>query len=98
MSAYLVANVTWNDVDAAKRYFEIVVDSLRPFGGKYLARGPIDSVIEGDAVPARLAVLEFPSLDAAKSWIASQEYRPALEIRQKSAKTHWIVLIEGISR
>jgi uncharacterized protein (DUF1330 family) len=98
MSSYLVANVTWNDMDALKKYGELVIESLRPFGGRYLARGAVHSTVEGDKQPARLAIVEFPSIDAAKIWVASKEYKPALEIRQRAATTHWIVLMEGLSK
>lgn len=92
----MVARVTWNDADAIQRYGKIVVDSLKPFGGKYLARGPIFSVLEGADAPARLAVVEFPSLEQAKQWHESEAYKPALAIRAASATTHWIVLIDGV--
>jgi len=98
MPAYLVACITWNDTGAVERYGKIVVDSLKPFGGRYLARGPISSVVEGADAPKRLAIVEFPTLEQAKQWHESDAYQPALAIRAASATTHWIVFIEGIEK
>jgi len=39
-------------------------------------------------------VIQFPSVDAAKKWWASAEYRDAKALRQRSAKTEMIV-VEG---
>lgn len=98
MPAYLVACVTWNDSDAPQRYGKIVVDSLKPYGGKYLARGPISSVVEGADAPSRLAIVEFPSLEQARQWHKSEVYKPALAIRAASATTHWVVIIDGLEK
>lgn len=96
MPAYLVAHVTWNDAEAARRYFDLIIESLKPFGGSYLVRGAIDSVIEGGGAPQRLAILEFPSTDAARLWHDSELYRPARNVRAKSATTHWLVIVDGM--
>jgi uncharacterized protein (DUF1330 family) len=40
-------------------------------------------------------VLEFPSVDAAKRWYASDEYNKAKPIRLQHAVGH-LVLVEGI--
>ncbi len=98
MPAYLVARVTWNDAEAAQRYGKIVIDTLKPFGGRYLARGPISAVAEGQDPPSRLAIVEFPSLEQAKQWHECDEYKPALAIRLASATTHWIVFIDGLEK
>jgi uncharacterized protein (DUF1330 family) len=96
MPAYLVANVTWNDTEAARRYFDLILESFKPFGGRYLARGPIESVIEGSGAPQRLAIVEFPSADAARRWHDSEVYRPARDVRHGAASTHWLVVIDGV--
>jgi len=98
MSAYLVANVIWNDVDALKQYGEMSTESLKPFDGSYVATGAVHSAVEGEKPPTRLSIVEFPSIDAAKAWVASKEYKAALEIRHRAATTHWIVLMEGLSK
>ena len=95
MASYFVACVRWHDADAADSYGELVVESLRPFGGKYLARGAPASVYEGSSAPERLAILEFPSTEAIRRWFDSADYRRALKIRHDSATTLWTVVMEG---
>jgi uncharacterized protein (DUF1330 family) len=51
-------------------------------------------VLEGEWVPKRLVILEFPSVAQLKAWYGSPEYRLLLEIRLRTAKSK-MVLIEG---
>jgi len=96
MACYLVASVKWNDADAALRYYHLVLDSLKPFNGKYLARGTPVATLEGDEAPARLAILEFPTPEAVSRWHESEEYAPARKVRESFAETHWIVVMERL--
>ncbi len=76
MSAYLIACVQWHDPDATAAYGKLVVDSMQPYGGKYLARGAPAAALEGDQAPKRLAIVEFPTVAHARQWHASPEYAP----------------------
>jgi uncharacterized protein (DUF1330 family) len=96
MSAYLVACVQWHDPDATAAYGKLVVDSMLPFGGTYLARGAPVAVLEGDQAPKRLAIVEFPSADHARRWHASPEYAPVKKIREQHATTFWIIVMDGM--
>jgi uncharacterized protein (DUF1330 family) len=97
MAGYLVASVKWHDVDAATRYYHMVVDSLKPFNGTYLARGTPAVTLEGDKAPARLAMIEFPTVAHAGQWHASEEYAPARKVRERFAETYWIVVMERLT-
>lgn len=70
MPAYAVAHLTWRETYGPERYLKLVQKSLAPFGGKYLAFGPVTAV-EGNEAPKHLALVEFPSLDAAKRFYKS---------------------------
>jgi uncharacterized protein (DUF1330 family) len=96
MAGYLVASVKWNDAEAASRYYHMVVESLVPFNGKYLARGAPAVTLEGNTAPARLAVIEFPTVGHASRWSESQEYAPARKVREGFAQTYWIVVMEQL--
>jgi len=97
MAGYLVASVKWNDVDAASRYYHMVLDSLKPFNGKYLARGTPVATLEGDKAPPRLAVIEFPTAEHVSRWHRSAEYAPARKVRESFAETYWIVVMEQLT-
>ena len=93
MAGYLVACVTWHDQEAMAAYGKVAADSMRAYGGKYLVRGAPFCVLEGDA-PKRLAIVEFPTAQAAKDWHTSAQYAPASAIRERHATTHWIVVMD----
>ncbi len=80
--------------DYAKRAREI----LPNYGGHYLARSQQNALLEGDGeAPCCIAILEFPSLDAAKRWYASAENQATAKIRQGGARFR-LVALEGLAR
>ena len=65
MAAYLVVEVTGvSDEAGLGRYIAEVGGLVARHGGRYLARGPVAAVLEGDHRPLLLGVLEFPTLEA----------------------------------
>jgi uncharacterized protein (DUF1330 family) len=96
MPAYAVSQIRWEDAHGPERYVKLVQQALNPFGGKYLAFAPA-SVIEGSMAPAYIAIVEFPSLDAAKQFYESEQYRLARKIRAISAKTDWLCFVDGLN-
>src|SRR5690242_20079165 len=71
-------------------------DIVAKFGGRYLARSQHNQLLEGDGgAPCCMAILSFPSADAAKKWFDSPENQDAAKIRRSGA-TFRIVSIEGL--
>jgi uncharacterized protein (DUF1330 family) len=64
-------------------------------GGRYLARGGATEVLEGDRVPNRTVILEFPDLAAARAWYDSPAYREARDVREGAAIGSFIA-VEGV--
>ena len=95
MAAYVIANVDVKDPAAYEPYREPAAASVKKFGGKYIVRGGKHEVLEGKWTPARLVVLEFPSMDHVKRWYESEEYRKVKPIRLKHAVSD-LVLVEGL--
>ena len=94
MSAYIVVQVDIKDPERFAEYRTMVPASLEAYGGRFLARGGATQTLEGDWQPPRLVILEFDSVDQAKRWWDSEEYREARDLRQASADTQMVV-IEG---
>ena len=94
MAAYVLADVTINDPSRYEEYKALAGAALKAYGGRFLVRGGPTETLEGSWVPNRLVVIEFDSLERAKEWYASGEYRPALELRQAIADTG-MILVEG---
>lgn len=94
MPAYVIADVDVHDLEAYREYAALVPATLEPHGGRFLVRGGSWEALEGDWRPRRVVVLEFPSIEHARSWYESEAYAAAMAIRQR-ASTGNLVLVEG---
>ena len=95
MAGYLIAEIEVHDPALFEEYRKQVPATIARYGGKYLVRGGATDTIEGGWTPARLVVLEFPSLEQARKWYHSAEYKPLLAMRLKAAKSK-AILAEGV--
>ena len=94
MTAYVIVEMTVTDPVRIEEYRKLAGASVAQHGGRFVVRGGRSETLDGDWRPQRLVVLEFPSLDQAKRWHASPEYRAACEIRDRAASTR-MVAVEG---
>jgi uncharacterized protein (DUF1330 family) len=95
MSAYLVVQVEVTDPETYEGYKKLVAPTIEANGGRYLVRGGATETLEGEGAPGRLVILEFPSVEQAKAWWSSEEYRIPKGIRQSSSRTN-MILAEGL--
>ena len=95
MAAYLIANVDVKDAAAFEEYRRQVPATIAKHGGRYLVRGGRVERVEGTWNPTRLVVLEFPSLEQARRWYDSEDYRGPKALRMKSTVTD-TVFVEGV--
>jgi uncharacterized protein (DUF1330 family) len=92
MSGYVLANVSWMDQDARQAYVDLLGPSLDAHGGAVIAGTQDVHLLEGDWQPNGVLVLiSFPTVEAALAWYHSEEYRPALEIRGRSASSRLLI-------
>jgi uncharacterized protein (DUF1330 family) len=96
MSVYMIIEAK-EIMDRTKygEYIEKVPQTIKKYGGKYLARGGNVTVVSGTWNPARLIIVEFASMDKFHTWWRSPEYRAVAPLREQSAKTNAVV-VEGI--
>ena len=95
MAAYLIVNIDVEDPKKYAEYVKVVPAAIAAYGGKYLVRGGAAEKLEGDWEPRRVVVLEFESMEKARQWWDSDEYRGPKELR-RSASTGNIILVEGL--
>lgn len=95
MPAYVIANVNVHDAAAFEEYRRQVPATIAKHGGRYLVRGGRVDRLEGTWNPARLVVLEFPSMEQARRWYDSEDYREPKALRLKSAMTD-VLFAEGV--
>jgi uncharacterized protein (DUF1330 family) len=79
--AYLVVDARSSDPDRMAEYRRLAQLAVEHYGGRYLVRGAPYVTLEGSWQPQRLVVLEFPSMDAAKTFYDSPEYLAARSAR-----------------
>ena len=95
MPAYLFANVEVTDAAGYEQYRQRVSATIEAYGGRYLVRGGATEVLEGDWMPKRLVILEFADLAHLNAWYRSPEYKPLIDLRQRTAKST-LVAVEGV--
>ena len=96
MPAYLFANIEVTDPALYEEYRKGVPATIAQYGGRYVARGGAAEGLEGGYAPKRVVLLEFPSLERAKAWWDSPEYRPLRAIRQRASRGD-LILVDGLS-
>jgi uncharacterized protein (DUF1330 family) len=95
VAAYVIVEVNVSDPQKFGEYAKGVPATIAAYGGKYLVRGGAVETKEGGWNPKRVVVLEFPSMDQARKWYHSPEYKPLLEMRLKAADAK-LILVEGV--
>lgn len=94
MPAYLVLDIKVHDPARYEDYKRMAAPTVSMFDGKYIVRGGQTKTMEGDWLPSRAVILEFPTRERAEAWWNSDEYREAKALRQSIATTQ-MVLMEG---
>lgn len=95
MAAYFMADLDIKDQAGFEEYRKVVPRTIEKYGGRYLVRGGKVEVLEGQWSPKRVVVVEFPSVEQAKRWYTSEEYREPKSLRFKTARTN-LILVEGV--
>ena len=95
MAAYLIADIEVTDAAGYQEYRRTVGASIAAFGGRFIARGGMTETVEGNWMPKRLVIVEFPSMERLQAWYASPEYAPALALRKACAVSN-LVMTEGL--
>jgi uncharacterized protein (DUF1330 family) len=75
-------------------YMERIQDTLDPFGGRFLVHGTGPEVIEGP-LEGTYVLIEFPDMDKARAWYASDAYQAILPMRTDHIKGT-AVLLHGV--
>jgi uncharacterized protein (DUF1330 family) len=93
--AYVIVETDIHDAEQYARYMAASPGAVAAGGGRFVVRGGELAVLEGDWEPARIVILEFDDLEAAKRWYASDGYQEAKQLREGAA-TLRMVAVEGL--
>ena len=93
MKCYAVAEIDVTDPAWVREYAAVVTPMVERYGGRYLARTPQVSRIEGAREPAQtFLIIEWPSREAADAFYESEEYRPLRERRRQGARNEFVLV------
>ena len=95
MSAFVIADVETTEASLYGQFLEHVTATVKSYGGRFLSRGGVIGVTEGDWAPKRIALLEFGSVEQVELWLNSPEYTALDDIRTKSSNINRVV-VEGL--
>jgi uncharacterized protein (DUF1330 family) len=91
---YVVGDIHITDPAAYEAHVPRALATIARFGGRVIAGGGKIDLLEGDPIPERIFIIEFPNADAARRWYQSEDYQEALKVRV-SASHGRVFLIEG---
>lgn len=94
--AYVIVEMQITDMEQYKLYMAEAPATVEAAGGEYVVRGGRSETLEGTWQPARLAMLKFPSVEAAKAWYDGERYRAARATRAGATSVFDMVVIEGV--
>lgn len=92
MSAYVISMIDVTDEENYGKYRVAAPVVTAKFGGKKIAGGANEATLEGDYSPARIVILEFPTVADAKAWHESAEYQEARKFRLGAADFRMLVV------
>ncbi len=95
MSAFVIVEIEVHDPARYEDYKRLAEFTIAAYGGRYVVRGGRTEVLEGEWTPKRLVILEFDSVESAREWWDSPEYRAARELRWATARST-MVIVEGL--
>ncbi|NQZ30618.1 MAG: DUF1330 domain-containing protein [Oceanospirillaceae bacterium] len=94
MKGYLILDFSIKDFARFKEYIDKIPAFIKKHGGRYIVQGVEAQVIEGNWQPERVVVLEFPSTEIAKEFLADPEAQPLFSIRHEATDSK-LILVEG---
>jgi len=95
MPAYVVGDVHITDPAAFRAHVPAALATIARHGGRVVAGGNKIELLEGEPVPERIVIIEFPDAEAAHRWYRSDDYQAALKQRLASSNGR-VFLIDGV--
>jgi len=90
MTVYMIADIKVTDNGWVPSYAGSVHNIVHKHGGKYLSRSGNVKTLEGEPLDTSLiALLEFPSADAVKAFLADPIYAPYAAARQEGSESRF---------
>ncbi|MFI6360549.1 DUF1330 domain-containing protein [Streptomyces sp. NPDC050743] len=93
MTAYVTAAVqVTGKTEELGEYRAKVVDTLKPYGGRYLSRGEPVEVLAGSWDPGQIVLMEFPDVESAQAWNGSAACQEIAQLRIRNTDTERLIV------
>jgi uncharacterized protein (DUF1330 family) len=96
MVAYLIGELDVQDADGYGAYAIQSPKAVLKFGGRFVARGGKTVVLEGEAPPMRVVIVEFKTIEDATAFYNSKEYQDIIPLRQ-AASAGRLFVVDGVA-
>lgn len=98
VKGYILVEVTIPDPEAYRNsgYMAMAQKAVAAHGGRFLVRGGEPALLEGDTLPDRIVILEFPSREVARQFFDSELYAPARALRNSLSQARMVLLEEYV--
>lgn len=94
MKAYLVLDFSITNMELFMEYVEKIPHQIERHLGKYIVRGEVPTVVEGDWSPQRVVILEFPTKQNAEQFLTDPDSQYLFKIRHQNTISK-LILLDG---
>lgn len=94
VKSYLLGQITISDKSQYKIYDSKIEKVIEEFGGKYLVKGGLRIVKEGNPFFQRDVLVEFKDVKTAQRFFSSQQFKEISKFR-KAGSTGFLLLLNG---
>ena len=88
MTAYIIVDLTPTDSGKLQQYSALAAESLIPYGGEFVAKGPIEALHGGTDFQTKV-IIGFPDRKSATGWYYSKSYQAIIDLRNKAFKSQF---------
>tara|TARA_B100000745_G_scaffold282234_1_gene215445 strand:- start:863 stop:1153 length:291 start_codon:yes stop_codon:yes gene_type:complete len=90
MKGYLILDLAITNYDEFLKYAELIPAQIVKHQGKYIVKGVVPELIEGNWQPDRLVILEFATEENAKAFLADPDSKKLFKLRHSSTESNLI--------
>ncbi len=95
MKGYVIVDTEVIDQEAYQEFLQRIPGIVEGEGGRFVVRTSDAETVEGGWAPKRIVIMEFDSLEAARSFLNSDAYTSHNDLRHRAARAR-IVVVEGV--
>ncbi|MDN5928703.1 MAG: DUF1330 domain-containing protein [Hyphomicrobiales bacterium] len=92
MHGYFIFELDVFDRAEFEKYTSIARPLLAEYGASIVVNSTSIEHLEGDWKPSSIVIAKFPSVEAARAFYDSTEYRKAAVLRDKSARSRGVLV------